>query len=253
MLRSTKELQNYVLRAGDGEIGRCKDFLFDDVQWIVRYMVADTRKWLPGRKVLISPQSLEKPDWVQKRFPVNLSRQQIKESPPLETDQPVSRQYETEWSEHYGLPAYWLGPGGWGTIYHPAEPVSNQPAGSLKDKLQAAAEDGDSHLRSVEEVIGYHIQASDGEMGHVEDFFADDRIWTLNYIVVDTRNWLPGRKVLVSPLWASTVSWTERKVFFELSKEKIKDSPEYNPAEPPDRKYEGLLHDYYGYSPYWNK
>jgi hypothetical protein len=107
MLRSLNELKNYILEATDGEIGRCKDFLFDDAEWSIRYMVADTRKWLPGRKVLISPESLSQPDWFRKRFPVPLSRQQIKESPPLEDDEPVFRQYEDLLYNHYGIPPYW--------------------------------------------------------------------------------------------------------------------------------------------------
>jgi len=77
MLRSSKEMKNYTLQAKDGKIGRCKDFLFDDQFWTVRYMVANTGKWLPGRKVLISPISLEKPDWVSMRLPVRLTKEQI--------------------------------------------------------------------------------------------------------------------------------------------------------------------------------
>ena len=247
MLRSIKELHNYVLEATDGEIGRCSDFLFDDDLWIIRYMVADTRKWLPGRKVLISPESLIEPDWLWKRFPVNLSKGRIKESPPLESDAPVSRQYESRWTKYYGLPQYWSGFGELGAVYNPMVPSAEVQEAHLKMNKSSA----EGQLRSAHEVIGYHIQATDGEIGHVQDFFVDDRVWTLNYIVVDTRKWLPGRKVLVSPQWASAVSWSERKVFFELSKAKIENSPEYDPAEPPNRKYEDHLYKHYGFRPYW--
>ena len=109
MFRSFNELKNYILDASDGEIGRCKDFLFDDASWIIRYMVADTGKWLSSRKVLISPQSLDTPDWLWKRFPVNLSREQVRASPPLEADEPLSRQYEGRLAEYYDLPQYWPG------------------------------------------------------------------------------------------------------------------------------------------------
>jgi hypothetical protein len=247
MFRSFNELKNYVLEANDGEIGRCKDFLFDDASWTIRYMVADTGKWLSSRKVLISPQSLDKPDWLWKRFPVNLSREQVKASPPLEADEPLSRQYESRLAEYYDLPQVWPGLGEMGAIYNPMVPSAEEQ----QDRLETKSGSPEGQLRSVHEVIGYHIQASDGLIGHVEDFFVEDRIWRLNYIVVDTRNWLPGRKVIVSPHWASAVSWSERKVFFELSKAKIEKSPEYNPAEPPNREYEGLLYNYYGFPPYW--
>jgi hypothetical protein len=249
MPRSINELKNYVLGAIDGEIGRCKDFLFDDAEWTIRYMVADTRKWLPGRKVLISPQSLDKPDWFRKRFPVNLSQQQIKESPPLEADEPVSRQYESRWTEYYGLPRYWLGPGGVGAIYSPMVPSAEEQEAQLKNKIESA----EGQLRSAQEVIGYHIQATDGEIGHVEDFFADDQYWILHYLLVDTRNWLPGRKVLVSPKWASFINWSDRKVFIELTREKVKDSPQYTPSEPLKREYEDFLHKFYGFPPYWRR
>ena len=249
MLRSVNEIKNYVLEASDGEIGRCKDFLFDDAEWTIRYMVADTRKWLPGRKVLISPESLAQPDWFRKRFPVPLSQQQIKESPPLEDDEPVSRQYESRWAEYYGLPRYWMGPGGIGAIYSPMVPSAGEQEARLKKNIEPEK----GQLRSAQDVIGYHIQATDGEIGHVEDFFVDDLAWTLNYIVVDTRNWLPGRKVLVPPQWADHVSWSERKVFFKLDKEKIENSPEYDHTEIPNRHYEDLLHNHYGIPPYWKK
>ena len=248
MLRSLNELKNYVLEAIDGEIGRCKDFLFDDAEWIIRYMVADTRKWLPGRKVLISPQSLDIPDWLWKRLPVNLSKQRIKGSPPLETNEPVSRQFESRWTKYYDLPQYWQGLGELGAIYNPMVPSAEEQEEARSETNKASTE---GQLRSVKEVAGYHIQALDGDIGHVEDFFDDERAWTLNYIVVDTRNWLPGRKVLVSPHWASDVSWSKRKVFFDLSIEKIENSPEYNPAEPPNRKYEARLYNHYGFPPYW--
>lgn len=247
MIRSINELTNYVLEATDGEIGRCKDFLFDDELWIIRYMVADTRKWLPGRKVLISPISLDKPDWLWKRFPVHLSQQQIKESPPLDVDQPVSRQFESRWSEYYELPQYWSGMGELGAIYNPVVPPAEEQEAQFKENGAPTT----GQLRSAQEVIGYQIQATDGEIGHVEDLFVDDHIWVLNFIMVNTRKWLSGRKVLVSPQWASAFSWSRRKVFFDLSKEKIKNSPQYNSAEPPNREYEDRLYNYYGFPPYW--
>ena len=109
----------------------------------------------------------------------------------------------------------------------------------------------ENHLRSIKEVTGYHIQASDGEIGHVEDFVVDDKIWALRYIVVDTRNWLPSRKVLVSPQWAATVDWAEQKLWVDLSTDNIKNSPEYDPAAPINRGYERTLYDYYGRPVYW--
>jgi hypothetical protein len=126
-------------------------------------------------------------------------------------------------------------------------------AGEQEARLKNSIEPEKGRLRSAQEVTGYHIQATDDEIGHVEDFFVDDLAWTLVYIVVDTRNWLPGRKVLVPPQWADQVSWSERKVFFKLGKEKIENSPEYDHTEIPKRQYEDLLYNHYGIPPYWKK
>ena len=250
MLRNLSELRRYVIEARDGEIGRCHDFLFDDRHWTIRYMVADTRKWLPGRKVLISPISLESPDWQGKRFPVKLTREQVKESPPLEEDQPVSRQYEGHYFDYYNWPYYWIGNYPWGTHVEPLELYAEKLKQRAHDKVAQLHE---SHLRSMKEVKGYHIEATDGEIGHVEDFLADEQAWTIRYLVVDTRNWLPGRKVLIASDWLYNVSWPDQKVYVDLKRSQVKDSPEYDPSAPVDRGYESLVYNYYGIPPYWQK
>jgi hypothetical protein len=247
MLRTAKELMDYVLAAEDGEIGRCRDFLFDDRHWIIRFMVADTGKWLPHRKVLISPIALGNPDAETRFFPVKLTRQQIEDSPPLDQDAPVSRQYEKRWFDYYGWPYYWEGNGSWGIAPYPTKLyLRKKEKRAKKDFAEKAAKPEESHLRSMREVTGYHIQAIDGEIGHVDDFIAEERYWTLRYLVVDTRNWLPGRKVLVAPDWVKEVDWIAGKVSVNLAKEAVKNSPEYDPSEPVNREYEVHLYDYYG-------
>ncbi len=248
MLRNVNEILNYVLLAEDGEIGRCKDFLYDDEKWTIRYMVADTRKWLPGRKVLISPASLGEPDWCTNLFQVKLKRRQIKASPPLDEDAPVSRQYEIIFSEYYRTSPYWAG----------ASELQTQPTPSMlraeEEQLATEFEDlEEKHLRSIKEVTGYHIQATDSGIGHVEDFMVDDEKWALRYVVVNTRNWLPGRKVLLSPQWITAVNWAEKKLQVDLSTDSVKDSPEYDTLGTIDRKYECALHEHYGRHGYWEE
>ncbi|MEJ2285807.1 MAG: PRC-barrel domain-containing protein [Desulfobacterales bacterium] len=121
-----------------------------------------------------------------------------------------------------------------------------------RDKLATDFEiTEESHPRSTREVSGYLIQAADGEIGHVEDFIVDDDTWRLRYIVVDTRNWLPGRKVLISTQWTTAIDWAEEKFWIDLSTDRIKNSPEYDPAEPINRENEAKLYDYYGRPVYW--
>lgn len=242
MLRSINEITNYQLKSQDGDIGRCKDFLFDDRQWTVRYMVADTNKWLPGgKKVLISPISLDEPDWQEKRFPVMLTRAGIENSPLLDEHKPVSKQYEIEFFNYYGYAYYWMGDGLWGPHTNPAPLIENE---QLEGHLEQTT--GDRHLRSTDEVTGYDINAIDESIGHIEDFILNDDNWSIAYIVVDTRKWLPGgRKVLISPSWFTSVSWVERTVSINLTAQQIKDSPEYNPKEFINPDYENVLHDFY--------
>lgn len=243
MLRNVKELYNYGLEAEDGEIGRCKDFLFDDKLWTIRYMVADTGKWLPGRKVLISPISLGEPNWDSRLFPVRLTKKKIQEAPGLDDDAPVSRQHEIRWTQYYGWPYYWQGAGVWGTADYPNALFIQKELEAASEKISGAV---DTHLRSSREDTGYHIQATDGEIGHVEDFILDDETWTIRYMVVNTRNWLPGRKVLVAPAWINSIDWAESKVSVSMTKEQVKNSPEYDASIPLTPEYEAGLSEHYG-------
>jgi len=250
MLRSVKEIVGYVLAASDGEIGRCDDFLFDDRDWGVRFMVAKTSKWLPGRKVVVSPAFLDEPDWASRRLPVHLTKQQIEDSPPLDEHAPVSRAYEIEYRRHYSLPPYGVGPGGFGAYPWPAEVVNPvpEPLVGAEAEIQEKKEE---HLRSVEEVIGYIVAATDRDIGQVNDFIVDDQAWALRYLVVDTGNWLPGRKVLVATPWLGLIDWAEQRLHVELDAESIRNGPEFDPTEPVNRRYEIEIHDYYGRPYYW--
>jgi hypothetical protein len=241
MLRSANEIRGYVLQAQDGEIGRSKDFLFDDQSWTIRYMVVDTAKWLPGRKVLISPISLGTPDWATHRFPVKLSRSEVQSAPELSEDAPVSRQYETQYYRHFGWPIYWGGPGAWGAWEYPMPLFDAGEPEAIQE-----TEDADEHLRSIQEVASYGIHATDGDIGSVHDFIVDDRSWSLRYLVVDTRDWLPGRKVLIAIDWIDQIDWLRRNVSVDLTREELKASPEYDPQAPVNREYEQLLYDFYG-------
>lgn len=261
MLRSIDELRGYELQANDGPIGRCKDFLFEDAAWVVRYMVADTRKWLPGRKVLVSPIALGQPNWIERRFPVALTKDELKQSPPLEEDEPVSKRYETAWARYYGWPYYWVGGGLWGATDLPATlyaarlspDMSPEPTGAERpSEAERDQADTQSELRSEKEVKGYHIQATDGEIGHVEDMVVEDNCWAIRYVVVDTRNLLPGgQKVLISPGWIEDVDWASRSLAVNLTRQQVKDSPPFDPRAPVNRAYEERLYDFYGRPRYW--
>ena len=224
MLVSAEDIRGLHILATDGEIGKVQDVYFDDATWNVRFLVVDTGSWLAGKLVLISAERAGEPNWEKSLLPVALGKKEIEESPMLDEVKPVSRQHETE--RYYGWPA---------SLRAAESPLPLGPFGipvtAAADVRREAANrsvrgSGDFHLRSLNEVVGYHIQATDGEIGHVEDFLVDPATWEIRRMVVATRNWLPGRKVGVQPRWIQDVRWDERKVHVGLPREEVKESPE---------------------------
>src|SRR5512138_1447036 len=178
MLRKASALESFTIGASDGDIGRVVDFYFDDQSWTIRHLVVDTGRWLSGRRVLISPMSFKAMDWDNSRILVNLTKQQVENSPSIETDRPISRQNEMDYYGYYGMPYYWTGPYRWGAWSTPLDwgAGAGTPAGSPEAAearqavLSGEREPGDPHLRSTGTVTGYYIQAVDGDIGHVDDF-----------------------------------------------------------------------------------
>lgn len=253
MLRSLKELHGYHILALDGEVGSVHDFYFDDEEWMVRYLVVDTGPWILGRKVLLSPLSLGQPDWMAQKLPVNLTKTQIKESPDINTEKPVSRQQQKALHEYFEWPSYWVSPmassAASRAILH-----SEIEAIREKEKVQEEkAESFDTHLRRTREVIGYLAAGRDGELGRVHDFILDDETWDLRYLVLDTGIIIPDKKVLIAPFWIKGIHYDDREVYIDLKEQVIKDSPDFDPAQPIQRAYEEVLYDYYGRPYYWVK
>ena len=245
MLNKAKTLRGYSLNSRDGEIGKVKEFYFDDRHWTVRYLVADTGNWLTGRQVLISPYSLGEVDPENKDIVVSLTKKQIQDSPSLDTHKPVSRQFEDTYYGYYGMPAYWGGPYSWGPYPYPMREQEKWSSYTFGDQSW------DPTLRSTADVTGHHIEATDGPIGHVEDFVIDSETWAIRYLIVGTRNWWPGKKILISPQWIDRVSWSESKVYVSLSRETIKDSPEYTEQSLLSRDYESDLFNHYDLPGYW--
>jgi hypothetical protein len=250
MLWTLNDLMGYKLDARDDELGKVKDFYFDDHSWTVRYLVADTGDWLPGQLVLIATESFGTPDPDDGTIPVSLTRDQIESSPPIHEDRPVSRQREAEMVGYYDWPMYWthLGVPAVGMMPVGVAPESVEQQEVPAEKRQAA---GGPSLRSLREINGYHILARDEEIGHVEGLIADPDDWRIRYLLADTRNWLPGRKVLLAPDWAERFIWSQKQIRIDLPAEKIRSAPEYDPDQPITRDYERALFDHYGMRHYW--
>lgn len=255
MLNKAKTLRNYKLNSLDGEIGKVREFYFDDQHWTIRYLVADTGNWLTGRQVLISPNSLGSISNNEGYITINLTKDQIENSPSLDSDKPVSRQFQEKFYGHFDLPMYWGGaqPGGLGPQIGGAF-VPNPLIESDKEKLiesTISENEWDPHLRSTYNVSGYDIQAIDGKIGHVDDFIIDAETWEIRYLIIDTQNWLPGKKIVLSPQWIESISWDESKVFVNFLCKDIKQSPEYTEESILNRDYETRLYQHYNRNGYW--
>ncbi len=251
MLRSLKNLDRFAVSATDGEIGRVVNFLLDDDRWVVRYLVVQTGGplFLSGRRVLVSPISFRQVDWSAQIFHVALTMEQVRQSPDIDVDKPVSRQHERDYYGYYRFPLYWRHSGVWGMGAYPGLLAAQTPDQVLGDHSEIP---GDVHLRSDKELRGYHIQGSDEAIGHVKDFIVDDETWEVRYLVIDTSNWWFGKHALLSPHWASRVSWEEGRVYVDMSREKIKNSPEWSATAAIHREFETRLHEHYGRPAYWS-
>lgn len=230
MLHKLIGINGYHIKARDGEIGVVKDCLFDDQSWVIRYLVVDTERWFPGgKKVLISPVSVTELDTLQETVHVDLTSRHIEDSPSLEDHQPVSRQYEVSLFRYYGYAFYWMGPELWGAHPHPA-PLADAPAKKSTDALEHEV---DFHLRSIDEVCGYRVATVDDHKGHIEDFIVEDKSWRIEFIQINTRNFLPGgRDVLVTTDCIEDISWSDHSLSIGLLSEQLINGPEWDEQSP---------------------
>jgi uncharacterized protein YrrD len=247
MKRSIKSLEGYTLKETDGEIGKVDEFYFDDVSWTIRYLVIKTGNWFSGKKVLISPKALLTPDWENETFPVNLTKNQIENSPDIDTEKPVSRQHEEELFTYYTWDPYW------GDGAHGAGIFGAMPGDLYESEVEAGpivpvenAEPQDPHLRSSDEVKGYTIHATDGEIGKVKDYIVDDSDWRINYLVVDTGDWLNSKNILLPVGWIKQVKWDNSIVIVNVTVEQVQNCPVFDPDQPLNAADEKILFDYYG-------
>ena len=222
MLRSIKQLHGDKLGASDGEIGHVKDFYFDDQNWAVRYVVADTGSWLSGRKVLISPHAFGSLHQAGKVLRANLTRKQIEDSPSIESHKPVSRQYEEEYHRYYGWPYYWQGSALWGMSGFPILELPSKPFPSEQATASGRApQRADAYLRSTQAVNGYHVKATDGTIGHVCDFMMHDKSWAIGQLIIKTGHLLSEKEVQIPTSKVERISWDESTVFISLTSEAV--------------------------------
>lgn len=235
MLRSVRELLGYGVSATDGRIGVVKDLLFNQNGWCVCHAMVDLTDLIPGKRVILPPESFGKPGLKDFSFPVNLSSDELKNCPTLEIDESAYKEHAEELYRHFGWEPCWKCP-------------SVEP-----ERKQDKEYEEDNQMRSSKEIMSYGVESTDGSVGHVIDIILDDSEWVIRYIVVSTRNWLPGGKVLIAPSWITRIEWSELKIYISHNRQEVKDSPVFDPSEPVNREYEEVLYDYYGRQKYWNE
>ena len=259
MLRSLKQVKDLKIHATDGAIGSVDYFLFDDEGWTIRYLVINTGNWLTGRQVLLSPKSVNRIDWIVGDLFLSLTKERVERSPEIDFLRPISRQHEISFMNYYDYPFYWGSTDEseltqTSNLGRPESAVrvatASTQAGNISEQTEVPT---DSHLRSTQTVSSYPIAATDGDLGHVDDFIVDDEIWAIRYMVIATRNWWPGKKVIVAPEWIESVDWRDSKVHVALTREAIQGSPEFTESTLISREYENQLYRYYGHPPYWNE
>jgi len=252
MLLVISALKGYSVEASDGRIGTVSDFLFDDLTWKLRWLVVDIGSWLSERKVLIHPSAIREADYEREELAVSLTKALVEGSLDILQDPPVSRQIESNLYGYYNWDPVWGGAG-----YFGGNPIAMPLVSPLffggptsDEATTLVSDDTDPHLRSTTEVKGYHVHATDGDIGHVENLIVDDTGWDIRYLIVDTRNWWAGKHVLVSPYAVREIDWAERYIRLDLTRDKVKSSPPWDPLKMIDQMSEIRLHRHYGWPGY---
>jgi uncharacterized protein YrrD len=250
MLWNISALKHFEIAAADGDIGHVADILFEDDTWCLRWVVVETGSWFSHRKILLHRSDLAEPDITKRRLHVKLSREAVRNSRSVEADLPVSQQpyaeFPAEYRELFETDRTALVPPM--TMYPDYMPLS--PA-LLDHGVTITEQKGDKHLRSADTLTGFHIHATDGDIGHLSDFILEDESWQIRYLVVDTRNWLPARKVLLAPSAVLSTDWQARVIEVDATRQQIKESPPYDTEVAIDRLYDAMFHQHFGWTGYW--
>ena len=240
------DIKTYYCEAADGKIGPYEDIYFDAYRFAVRFLLVDTQQWLPERKVILSPFTVGAIDDQNQLVYIELAQHQIKNSPPLATDQPVSRQYEEQYFKYYGWPPYWDSLSWPNTLRVRASDISaSLPHRTLSSHIE-------NNLHRASKILGYSVALTEGPIGKLNDFVIDTHYWVVRYMEIDTRNWLDHKNFsLITPSMILGIDWPEKRISVDVSRKTLQNAPPYDANEPISRDYESRLLKYYGEVNYW--
>lgn len=246
MLRTDADLKKCAILGADNTvpIGHITDLYFDDESWVTRYLVVETGSWLSSRRVLIAAEAIVHVDWIERHVRVSITPEQIRGSPDIDTHKPVCRQHEQEYLGYYGYPYYWERAGLWGGGPYP-ELAGRGDSVLPRDAHWPPASPGDVHLRSADGVKGYHIHATDGEIGYAEGLLIDETSWAIRFVFVKTSGWWHGHTTLIAPDWIERVSWKDLEFYVDLTREQVRAAPAYDASRELTREQEIGLYGHY--------
>ncbi|MBB5438090.1 uncharacterized protein YrrD [Pedobacter sp. AK017] len=211
------------LGATDGEIGKIKDLYFDDSTWSIRYFVIETGNWLFQRKVLIAPCAIESPEKITdlKVIPVHLTKDQVKNSPDIDTDMPVSRQQESSLFDHYSWPAY----GGAGKGF----PTTGMFKGTsaLQNKLEQEKK-FDPHLRSLQHISSYDVCNQIGRVGQLKDVIINLSDWSIPYLLMDDIFTSDQDRVILEVKKIISIDWDTNRITVSSGHDELEKAPRIN-------------------------
>lgn len=247
MLRSMETLYGFTVMAVDGDVGRLDDVLFDDEEWSVRYLSVISTAWPSGKVASISTEAVGAPDWNEMTLPVDLTTEAIENSPQADVDEPFSRQHEIRLHDYYGWAPYWPS----SSDQEPEVPDSDVNL-LEEDTVESEVWDQNySHLQATRELQGYRAQLNDGTMGVLQDFIVDSKEWIIRYLIFDLSDCQPGKRGIVPIELVDDISSGEEKIYLDMTKEDLCNSPDFNPKEPVNRTTESKIYDFYGQARYW--
>jgi len=248
MLQTFDNLEGFAIHAAGDTLGAVKDLYFDDKEWVVRYLLIETGSWLSSRKVLLSPISITGLNPEDKTLSVNITATQLKNSPPVDVENPILRHHEEDFLNYYAFPIYWVGADVWNNTNVDDQQVE-EPVSGLYESMATA--NGGHRLRSCKEILRYYIQAVDGEIGHLAGLLIDDETWAIRYFIINTSNWWFGHQVLIAPQWISRINDPEEKLHVDISRELIQSAPHYDATIPINRELELQTYQHYNRKVYW--
>ncbi|WP_077624449.1 PRC-barrel domain-containing protein [Sediminibacillus massiliensis] len=246
-------LESYRLQASDGELGKVQELYFDDNKWVVRYLGVDTRKWLPGRTVLLSPSSFKKVDRDNGHVEVTSDKETVRNSPSLEENSSMTPDYELALTRYYGWTPYWSGGFLWGTqdnpfVETPDAPVETEPV----PRMEETADEVKHQLRAVTDLTeGFTIHANDGKIGSINDVLIDGDNWKIRYLVAESAQEFPENYYLFSPDWVESIDWTEGNVYVDIRREEVRQGPGLKEKQEVTRAQENEIYSAFGKSEYW--